>query len=51
MIGNHRKQVCSIKEYCFKTLLGMSMLACVNVGMNDNHPVYHMGMIKQSNTS
>lgn|GEM_PF-6611310 len=29
----------------------MSMLACVNVGMNDNHPVYHMGMIKQSNTS
>ena len=29
----------------------MSMFAYVNMGMNDNHPIYHMGMIKQSNAS
>lgn len=29
----------------------MSMLAYVDMGVNDNYSVYHMGMIKQSNTS
>lgn len=29
----------------------MSMLACVNMGMSDNHPIYHMCVIKQSNAS
>lgn len=29
----------------------MSMFACVDMGMNDNHPIYHMGMFKQSNAS
>ncbi len=25
----------------------MSVLACVYMGMNDNHPIYHMGMVEQ----
>ncbi len=29
----------------------MSVLACVYMGMNDNHPIYHMGMVEQGHAS